>query len=677
MTAPAERTLPGDADDMLHEAATAHQQGDLAGAEQGYLAVLAATPGNFRVLNLLGVLCGQTGRLAAARDYLRRAVALRPGDADARKNLAIACELSGDLAAAATHYARAAALDPTLAAAQFGLGVCHEAAGRNADAIACYRQAIVLAPNDARAHNNLGNLLGDTDAAAAAAMLRQAIALDPAYPEPLNNLGALWLRHGDAAAACAPLQQALALRPDYADAMANLGNALRALGRADEGLALLRDAVAAEPTAILPRWMLSDALAERGDGASAEAVLRDALAQDAANPDTQLRLGQLLLHLGRFTEAEAIFAPLAAAGPRRGAAGFGLVTARRIGPADRKLVAAMTALAEDPTLPEAERVALHFALGKALADLGDLAAAMRHYDDGNAQKRALLPRFDRAVHAAFVDRLIATYTTDLFQAGRDRASDSARPVLIVGMMRSGTTLLERILAGHSAVAAGGELPFWGTEGRSGAAPPADAAAAAALIAGYSAELDRIAADARYVTDKLPLNVYAVGLIHLLFPRARILHCRRAAADVGLSLYRTLFAAPHAFAYDQGDIVFLLRQYERLATHWRAVLPAETLLEVRYEAMVAAPEATARTVLAFCGLEWEPGCLDPAPPPRLIRTASAWQVRQPIYTDAAGAAGRFAPWLGALAELLTAGGTSPAASAAATAATTASQSPVRG
>ena len=167
----------------------------------------------------------------------------------------------------------------------------------------------------------------------------------------------------------------------------------------------------------------------------------------------------------------------------------------------------------------------------------------------------MLPAFDRAGHAALIDRLIATWTPARLRAGCAAASDSDRPLLIVGMMRSGTTLLEQMLAAHPRVAAGGELSFWGGAGGSGEAPPADAAAAA-LVGFYLAELAAIAPEARHVTDKLPHNVYALGLVHLLFPRARILHCRRDAADIGLSLYRTLFAAPHGFAYDKGDIVFV-------------------------------------------------------------------------------------------------------------------------
>ena len=639
----------GDYEDILRDAVAAHAAGDHAAAERGYREVLAAVSGHVAALELLGMLCLQTGRAEEARGLLRRAVALRPSHAGIRQRLGMTEEALGDFPAAAVHYARALALDPGMAAAHFGLGFCHEAAGRPAEAMACYRRAIACAPEHARAHNNLAGLLAETDPAEAEALLRRAAALDPRYPEARNNLGALLLAAGRAVEAEAVLAEALALRPGYADALANRGSALHLLGREAEAVASLRAALAADPAAIEPRWVLATVQAERGDGAAAEATLRDALAQHPQHPGTRLRLAQLLHHRGQFAAAEALFAPLAAAGPRRGTALYGLVQTRRMTAADGDLIAAMRDLGEDVQQPAAERAAVLFGLGKALADIGEEAEAMRAFDAANALHRATLPPFDRAAHAAMVDRLIATFTPALFAGRGDRTSGSARPLLIVGMMRSGTTLLEQMLAGHPAVAAGGELTYWGRHG--GGQLPADAAAAAVLIAGYDAELARISADAPRVTDKLPHNIYALGLIHLLYPQARILHVRRDPADTGLSIYRTLFGAPHEFAYDQDDIVFVLREYARLAAHWRAVLAEHAMLEVRYESLVAAPEPVARDVLAFCGLEWDAAVLDHAAQRRMIRTASAWQARQPVYTDAAGTARRFAPHLGALRALL--------------------------
>ncbi len=585
---------------------------------------------------------------AAALARLRRAVTLHPRDAQARLALGLACERLGRVEEAARHHALAATLDPALAAAPFRLGLCQQSLGRSEAAIAGYRSAIALAPDHAEALNNLALLLagrGETDAAEA--LLRRALARDPGYAEALNNLAAVRLRGGHAEEAVALFEQAVALKPGDADARANLGAALVRAGRTEAAASALRAALAAAPQAIEPRWLLAEALIAQGDGTAGEAVLREALALQPGNAETALRLAHLLHQSGHFAAAATLYLRAARHGERPGTAWHGLVRGRRIGPADRALMAEMAALAETASLPADERVALLFALGKAHDDLGDYAAAMRHFDAANAAKRALLPRFDRAGHRASIDRLIATFTPALFAARRGWGSDSERPLLIVGMMRSGTTLLERILAAHRDVAAGGELAFWPS---AGPLPAPDRAATAASGAAYARELARISADARRVTDKMPHNVYALGAIHLAFPRARVLHCRRAAGDVGLSIYQTLFSSPHDYAYDQGDIVCLCREYERLAAHWRAVLPEGVMCEVQDQTLVGDVEGTARRVVAFCGLDWDAACLRHAGRPGMIRTASAWQARQDVHGGSVGRWRRYAPYLGELAAL---------------------------
>jgi len=661
---------PADMEDLLLEANEAHCAGDFATAERGYAEVLAASPGNFVVLNLLGALYGQTGRHAEAITHLRRAAALRPSDPEIRRNLGVACELADDFAQAAEHYARAIALQPRYAEAHFGLGVCHEQLGRPEEALASYRRAAALAPRHAPTQNNLGSLLSESDPAGAEAALRRAMALDATYPEPRNNLGALLLGLDRAEEAAAVLAEAVALRPHYADALSNLGTALCRMGRTAEGMARLCAAAAADPTATPPRLALAGLLMERAtDGAEAERLLREVLAVEPGSAEARLRLAQVLFQSGRFAEAGALLEGLMQAGPDRGRASLAYVQTRRFEEADRPLVAALETFAADAALPGEQRIPLLFAIGKLHHDLGDARAAMRAFGAGNALKRATLPPFDRAAHAAFVDRLLAAWTPGTFRARPAAASGSRRPLLIVGMMRSGTTLVEQMLAAHPAVAAGGERSFW----PSCTAADAVLQDSAALVEGYLADLGGISPDAPHVTDKMPHNIYWLGPIHLLFPQARVLHCRRAAADTGLSIYRTLFAAPHEFAYDQDDIAFVLRCYDRLAAHWRAVLPAGTMLEVPYEDLVAAPEAMARRMLDFCGLPWDQRVLDHTVHDRMIRTASAWQARQPVYAGAAGTARRYAPFLGALGTLLDEADAS-AATAAVTSVTTLSQAP---
>lgn len=222
------------------------------------------------------------------------------------------------------------------------------------------------------------------------------------------------------------------------------------------------------------------------------------------------------------------------------------------------------------------------------------------------------------------------------------------PALIVGMPRSGTTLVEQIVSSHPLVAAGGELTFWTDQRETAAAKDA----ASRLAAGYLALLRRIGPGSERVTDKNPFNFLHLGAIRLALPHARFIHVRRDPIDTCLSIYFTRFATPQAFAYDRGDLVFYYRQYERLMAHWRAFIPADRLLEIDYESLIANRESLTRRMIAFCGLPWDAACLAPESNPRLVRTASVWQARQPVYRTSVERWRRYEPWLGELSQLRT-------------------------
>jgi hypothetical protein len=304
-------------------------------------------------------------------------------------------------------------------------------------------------------------------------------------------------------------------------------------------------------------------------------------------------------------------------------------------------------------LSDEERMGLHFALGKAHDDLGDYAEAMQHFDAGNSVRCRSL-RFDRAGFAAALDRQIERFTPELLEQLTGLGSTDARPLLIVGMPRSGTTLVEQIVSCHPAVAAGGELSFLGSHGHgwecaegSGFTPDA----ARSLAAAYLALLRKIGPSATRVTDKTPANYLRLGLIRVLLPNARIIHCRRHPVDTCLSIYSTLFASTIDFVGSKADLVFCYRQYVRLMDHWRAVLSPERFLEVEYERLIADRETETRRLIAFAGLDWDDACLQPERNDRAVMTASTWQARQPVYGSSVERWRRYEPWLGELRELL--------------------------
>ncbi|HEY2105026.1 MAG TPA: sulfotransferase [Candidatus Binataceae bacterium] len=301
----------------------------------------------------------------------------------------------------------------------------------------------------------------------------------------------------------------------------------------------------------------------------------------------------------------------------------------------------------------AQRLRLHLAIGKAADDLGDYALAMQHFDAADWVRRSSTP-FDPAAFAIETDSLIASCTPELMACAPQLGSSDATPVLIIGMPRSGTTLLQQIVSSHPEVGAGGELNFWNDRGAvwhsSGAAgieKPFQAKAAA----DYLRVLRAIAPRAARVTDKMPFNFLWAGLIHLAFPRATLIHCRRNAVDTALSIHQTQFHPTLAFPTGGAELVAYFRSYRRLTDHWRKVLPADRFIEVEYEDLTRTPEPVIRRIIAACGLEWNDACLRPERNPGAVKTPSKWQTRQPIYRNSVARWRRYEPWLGPLRSLV--------------------------
>jgi hypothetical protein len=313
----------------------------------------------------------------------------------------------------------------------------------------------------------------------------------------------------------------------------------------------------------------------------------------------------------------------------------------------------MEAALATPGLEAAQRLRLHLAIGKAEEDLGDYALAMQHFDAADAVRRGPSP-FDSAAFSLQIDRLIARFKPDLIARAPELGNCDATPVLILGMPRSGTTLVEQIVSMHPEVAAGGELHFWNERGAawhgSGSAET-ETAFLTQAAADYLGLLRAIAPTAARVTDKMPFNFLWAGLIHIAFPRAIIIHCRRAAVDTALSIHQTHFHPSLPFPTGGAELVAYIRSHMRLMGHWRNVLPANRFIEVDYEDLTRAPEPEIRRIIAACGLSWHDACLHPESNPRAVRTPSKWQARQPIYRTSVARWRRYEPWLGPLLALV--------------------------
>jgi tetratricopeptide (TPR) repeat protein len=449
------------------------------------------------------------------------------------------------------------------------------------------------------------------------------------------------------------IRRVVGIDPNFAEAHARLGNLLLFEGHRVEGIECLRRAAVVRPNSMLAFTSQARILMDESKPAAAEELVRQAIDLHPRNSHAHCLLGTVLMQQGQFHDAAASFDQALALNRREIAAYHDLVHVKKLSDADRPVLARMEWVLKEYKLTEDEQADLHFALGKAYDDLGEYEKAIDHFDRGNRLKHRSTC-FNREQHTLAVNGLIAKFTADLFARNARLGSDWDVPILILGMPRSGTTLVEQILSSHPDVAAGGELAFWGEQTASfriNATGAIDPAWVKEVAHDYRALLTSISSNARRVTDKRPHNFHFLGLIHAVFPHARIIHCRRHPIDTCLSIYFQNFAKRMDFAYDRADLVSAYRQYLKLMAHWRNVLPPERLLEIRYEELVADRETMTRKLIDFCGLDWNEACLHSERNRRTVQTASVWQARQSVYKTSVARWRHYEPWLGALRELL--------------------------
>ena len=511
---------------------------------------------------------------------------------------------------------------PDVADPLLKLGTVLRTQGKFDEAIEAFRQAVRASPSIALNHVYLGALLHERGRfEEAAAAYREAIRLKPDYAEALSNLGTALCDLGRPDEAVRLQREAIRLKPGLATAHGNLGAALYDLGRLEEAVAAYRQAIRLAPDLDFAHGNLGTALVALGQAAEARAALQRAVALAPRNVKHRRYLGEV--------------APYGAADPR---------------------LAALEKLAQDAArLSVDERIELHFSLGKAYDDIGRHADAFRHWRDGNALKRQRIA-YNEAATLGGLDRIRSVFTPDRMRAWHKAGQPSPVPVFIIGMPRSGTTLVEQIIASHPQAFGAGELKCFetamqGIRPRFGTATSYPEVVSGmidadfhALGARYLAAIEKLAPGAARIVDKLPSNCRVAGLIHLALPNAAIIHATRDPVDTCLSCFSKVFTDKQAHTYDLAELGRYYRNYQKLMAHWERVLPPGRILTVRYEDVVADLEVEARRIIAYCGLDWDPRCLAFHQTERPIRTASALQVRQPIYASAVGRWRAYAPFL---------------------------------
>ena len=593
-------------------------RGALEAAIAGYRRVLALEPGLAEAHRNLGSALLEAGETAQAIDSLQRAIELRPEFASAVTQLARVLLAAGRGAEAIPHYERSLARDPRAETLDEFAGLLAKL-GRFEASASCYRELLERAPRDARLHTNLGfvlHCLGDFRTAIA--HCRRAIEFGPALAESHLHLGNSLLALNALFEAEAAYVAGLEVAPDHAALHTAHAMVERALGRLADAEASTRRALALRP--------------------------------DAA--DTLALLGSLAIDHGRFDEAEDLLRKALAIDPGLPEALTSLAAVRKMSPADVPWRdAAERVLARG--LPVAHAINLHHALGKYYDDIGECAPAFEHHRRGNELARGSRSRYDRVEMTQRVTRTLSVFDRNFFTAMRSGAPGSECAVFVVGMPRSGTSLAEQILASHAAVHGGGELLFWifAADAERAAAAENRAAMIAEFGRTYLEGLATQAPDASRVIDKLPVNFRNIGLIHAALPGARFIHLVRNPLDTCLSIYFQGFSAAHPYANDFGDLAHYYHEYRRLMAHWHAVLPPQTLLDVRYENLVEDSEEWTGRMLTHIGLPWDSRCLEPHLTRRPVLTASNWQVRQPISRGSVDKWRRYERFIDPLREAL--------------------------
>jgi tetratricopeptide (TPR) repeat protein len=605
------------------------ERGELADAEQLYKAVLGSRPDHYGSLLALGLICASTNRLDHARRVLTQAIRVNGDGAEAHGSLGAVYNSVGDRTAAAACYDKALALAPDHPGILYGYAALLQGLGRSKEAIEHLRRSLLRRPDHLDALFLLGNLLyaGGQNAEAIECYLK-ILKFSPRHAETHNNLANVYQKLGQLEPAVSHYKMAIEINPSYADAYGNLGNAYLVLDLLEESIEQNQRALELKP--------------QRFGSHNNQGVAYQAL--------------------GRFEEATRAYERALELAPRDASVHLNLANMGRFKPGDRRLPGLRKLLSEVESLDIENQIAAHFAMGKALGDLGQYPDAFRHLLKANALKRRTFD-YDEPQRLAMFENIKTTFSPDFMKARSGGGDTSWSPIFIVGMPRSGTTLMEQVLASHSKVFGAGELEAFKEVIKEcvesqGIAPNFPLLSEQLsrdhfrqLGEAYTRKVRPRAPDAERIVDKMPLNFCFLGLIHLALPNARFINVRRDPLDTCVSCFSLLFSGTQPFAYDLGELGRYLRGYEKVMEHWHAVLPPGVLIDVRYEDLVDDLEGTARGALRHCGLDWEEACRDFHDTQRAVRTASQMQVREPVYRRSIGSWRRYAEFLDPLAQAL--------------------------
>ncbi len=681
----------------LDEALKNYQQGKLEQAASIVTQLAAAKPRLAEAHNLHGVILAAQGKSAEAVKALGRAVRIEPRNAQYLSNLGELERQRGKRQQAAAALDEAIRINPGNPQAQNNLGILHYDRREYAEAIECYRKALSQSKAYPEAHNNLGNALRALDRREEAIdHYQNAVLVREKYPEAYNNMASVLREMGQIAEAEHAYRKAISQRGDYVEAYINLALLLDGNDRSDEALRLLGEALRINPRHAGALLHVARLQLRNMNYEKAVQAARLALKSDPNSVDAHIIMGQVLTEtdrleqaleafeaalrikpgliearslygiclkaLGRLDEAREQFRQALELAPSATGVYANISDLQKYTP-DHPHLREMQRLLSEASDPASERIMpLYFALGKAYDDIGEYEMAFDHFQKGAAIKRSKL-NYDEAQTLGFLDSIREVFNTSFLRNSPFSGISTDVPVFIVGMPRSGSTLVEQVLSNHPSVFGAGEIKDFTRElntlrGRFPGLPrfphmvqKMSAGQYGMLAEGYLRKLTAFAPNAARITDKLLTNYYFVGLLHMVYPKAKFVHTVRNPVDTCLSAYTKLFKDDMPHSYDLGELGRYYKTYALLMDHWQTVLPAGTMKTIVYEDVVSDLPGMARDLIQFLGLPWDDACLSFHESQRSVKTASVVQVRTPVYATSVGRWKRYGAALQPLIDAL--------------------------
>jgi tetratricopeptide (TPR) repeat protein len=655
---------PDSAEVLYTRGVTLHELMRFEDALASYDHALKVQPDFVEVLSNRGLSLHELKRFEEALASYNRALTAQPDFVEALSNRGNTLKELKRFEEALASYDRALKVQPDLVEVLFNRGLTLHELKRLEDALASYDQALKVRPDFAEALFSRGLILHRLKRfEEALGSFDCALTARSDYAEALFHRGKTLYELKRFEDALASYDRALVVRPDYAEVLSNRGNTLKDLERFEEALASYDRALKVRPDFAQAHNNRGVALKELMRFEEALASYDRALTVRPELAEAHNNRGIALMQLGRLSQARGAFERAVELAPDK-------TKYRRdlgnivVGDAH---LAALEKLAEDgAALSVGDRIELHFALGKAYDDQGRHAEAFSQWLDGNALQRQQIT-YSEATTLGMLDRVRAAFTSELIRTRQNAGNASPVPVFVIGMARSGSTLVEQILASHPKVFGGGELQHFEAAMKGIRKTPDGLTTFPEVVSGmtgedyrnlgtrYLAGTAHLSPGAAHVTDKMLGNFMFAGLIHLALPNAPVIHTVRDPVDTCLSCFSKLFTTAQNHTYDLAELGRYYRHYQALMAHWHRILPPGRILDVRYEDVVTDLEGQARRIITHCGLNWDPRCLAFHQTQRPVLTASAVQVRQPIYDNAVGRWRAYEEFLGPLlAELNIAG-----------------------